>query len=85
MRGIPDAETVNKKKCILRFQMDIFRKYNLVQLLISPIPGILTTFFIIFIIGRLVTSTMSPGKNQRVLSEMTPDSKSGNSGGAAPW
>ncbi len=85
MRGITDIEPIDKKKCITHFQVDLFRKYTLVQLLISPIPGIMTTFFIIFIKGRFVTSTMSPGENQRELSDRFSDPKSGNFEGGAIW
>jgi hypothetical protein len=84
MKGITDIEPVDKKKSIARFQVDLFRKYTPVQLLISPIPGKMATLFIIFMKERLTTSTMSPGGNQRVLSRVS-DSKSGDFGGIAAW
>ncbi len=85
MKGIPDIEPIDTKKCLTRFQADLFRKYAPVQRLISLIPGILTTFFIKFIEGRFETSTISPGENQRSLPGMVPDSKSVIFGGFTTW
>lgn len=85
MRGIPDIEPIDTKKCLNRFQGDLFRKYAPVQRLISVIPGKLTTFFIKFREGRFVTSTISPGENQRNLFDMVSDSKAGIFGGFSTW
>jgi hypothetical protein len=85
MRGIPDTEPIDKKKCITRFQVAPFRNYAKVLLLIPPIPDILTTFFIIVIKGRFVTSITSPGGNQGELPDRVSDPRPGNSGGVAPW
>jgi len=85
MKGMRDIESVNKKKSITRFQAALFQIYTPVRLSIPRIPGIRTIFFIIYIKGRLVTSTMSPGENQRELSDRFSDLKSGSFRGVATW
>ncbi len=85
MRGIPYSEHKDKKKCLTRFQVDLFRKYAPVQRLLFPIPAILRTIFIKFSQGRFVISTPSQGENQGELSDTVYDSKPGNFGGVVTW
>ena len=85
MRGIPDIEHNDKKKCLPRFHVELFQKYAPVQRFISPIPGILTTFFSNLLDGRFVTSTTSRGETQMKLSNRVSDSKPGNIGGFSTW
>ena len=85
MRGIPDIEHNNKKKCLPRFQVELFQKYAPAQRFTSPIPGILPTFVIELLGGRFVTPTTSRGENQMKLSDRVSDSKPGIFGGFATW